>query len=230
MSLSAGAFIVKKPQEYSVNSATIWILDEKSKSGWSTPKNVTAPQVIVIALPEQTLLDKVVFDTGSVSGAERAAKDILVEVSDTNADEGFRKIVELSLKNKADNQQFPVSAPTPGRWVRLTVKNNYGSPEYTDSDSIKDESKPTLDQIASLVKAKPEWKMTIEGHTDARGSAEHNQGLSERRANAVKLYLQSAGIESTRLRAAGYGFSQPVGPNDNPLGRAQNRRVELIRQ
>jgi OOP family OmpA-OmpF porin len=72
--------------------------------------------------------------------------------------------------------------------------------------------------------------MTIEGHTDAQGSAEYNQGLSERRANAVKLYLQTAGIEATRLRSAGYGFSQPVGPNDNSLGRAQNRRVELIRQ
>jgi outer membrane protein OmpA-like peptidoglycan-associated protein len=72
--------------------------------------------------------------------------------------------------------------------------------------------------------------MTIEGHTDAQGGAEYNQGLSERRANAVKLYLQAAGIEATRLRAAGYGFTQPVGPNDDPLGRAQNRRVELIRQ
>jgi outer membrane protein OmpA-like peptidoglycan-associated protein len=46
----------------------------------------------------------------------------------------------------------------------------------------------------------------------------------------VKLYLQTAGVEATRLRAAGHGFSQPVGPNDNPLGRAQNRRVELIKQ
>src|SRR5262245_14110531 len=375
VSLSAGAIVVKKPQEYGSNWSAIWILDEKSKSGWATPKNVTGPQVIVIALPEQTRLDKLVFDTGGVDGSDgRGAKDVLVEVSDTNADDGFRKIAELSLKDKADNQQFRVSAPGPGRWVRLTIKNNHGSTEYTelmdfratgrqltktplpdvsgtyessygkfhirqqgtsvtgcyesgsglidggvegrvltftwreasrrygpammvfspdgkqmtgvwwdhndvnragglwdgtwksnevgscrhwkggvkeqltknleefgrarvyginfdtDSDRIKDESKPTLDQIASLLKAKPEWKMTIEGHTDAQGGAEYNQGLSERRANAVKLYLQTAGVEAARLRATGHGFSQPVGPNDNPLGRAQNRRVELIRQ
>jgi outer membrane protein OmpA-like peptidoglycan-associated protein len=66
--------------------------------------------------------------------------------------------------------------------------------------------------------------------TDARGGAEYNQGLSTQRANAVKLYLQTAGVEAARLQATGYGFSRPVAPNDDPLGRAQNRRVELIRQ
>jgi len=105
----------------------------------------------------------------------------------------------------------------------------YGINFDTDSDRIKDESKPTLNQIVSLLKAKLQWKMTIEGHTDARGSAEHNQTLSERRANAVKLYLQSAGIEPERLKAVGYGFSKPVATNDHPAGRAQNRRVELKR-
>src|SRR5262245_35909628 len=133
VSLSAGATVVKKPQEYGSNWSTIWILDEKAKSGWATPKNVTGPQVIVIALPEQTRLDKLVFDTGGVDGADgRGAKDILVEVSDKNVDDGFRRVAELSLKDKADNQQFRVSAPGPGRWVRLTVKNNHGSTEYTE--------------------------------------------------------------------------------------------------
>src|SRR5215510_1947354 len=133
VSISAGALVVKKPQEYGSNWSAIWILDEKPKSGWATPKNATGPQVIVIALPERTLLDKLVFDTGSVDGGDgRGAKDILVEVSDTNADDGYRKVAELSLQDKADNQQFRVSKPAPGRWVRLTVKNNHGSPEYTE--------------------------------------------------------------------------------------------------
>jgi Sad1 / UNC-like C-terminal len=132
VSLSAGAIIVKKPQKYSTYWSAVWILDERSRSGWATPKNMTSPQVIVIALPEQTLLNKLAFDVVGVDGAGRGAKDILVEVSDTNADDGFRKIAEVSLRDKADNQQFPVSAPAPGRWVRLTVKNNHGSPEYTE--------------------------------------------------------------------------------------------------
>src|SRR5262245_36841216 len=95
VSLSAGAVVVKKPQEYGSAWSAIWILDEKPKSGWATPKNVTGPQVLVIALPEQTLLDKLVFDTGGVDGIDgRGAKDILVEVSDANADEGFRRVAE----------------------------------------------------------------------------------------------------------------------------------------
>src|SRR5262249_4120335 len=133
VSLSAGASLVTKAQDDGSNRSAIWILDEKSKSGWATPKNVTGPQVIVIALPERTQLDKLVFDTGSVDGGDgRGAKDILVEVSDANADEGFRRVAEVTLQDKADNQQFRVSSPAPGRWVRLTVKNNHGSPEYTE--------------------------------------------------------------------------------------------------
>lgn len=109
MSLSAGAIVVKKPQEYGSTWSAIWILDEKPKSGWATPKNVTRPQVIVIALPEQSRLDKLVFDTGGVDGADgRGAKDILVEVSDTNADEGYRKIAELSLQDKSDRQPVEI--------------------------------------------------------------------------------------------------------------------------
>lgn len=106
----------------------------------------------------------------------------------------------------------------------------YGINFDTDSDRIKDESKSTLDQIISLLMSRQEWKMTIEGNTDSLGGVEHNQRLSERRANAVKLYLQSARVDASRLKSEGYGFSKPVASNDNPIGRAQNRRVELSRQ
>ena len=81
-----------------------------------------------------------------------------------------------------------------------------------------------------MLKAKPDWNITIEGHTDSTSSPEHNQQLSERRAASVKSYLQSAGIDPSRLKTAGYGATKPVTSNDTELGRAQNRRVELIRQ
>src|SRR5262249_56610732 len=77
----------------------------------------------------------------------------------------------------------------------------YGINFDTDSDRIKDESKPTLDQIASLLKLKSEWKMTIEGHTDARGGAEYNQGLSARRGNTLNTYLQTPGAAAAPLHA-----------------------------
>lgn len=105
----------------------------------------------------------------------------------------------------------------------------YGINFDSDSDHIRDESRSTLDQIVAMLKAKPDWKLKVEGHTDATSTPEHNQQLSERRANSVKAYLVAAGIDASRLTTAGYGATQPVASNDTALGRAQNRRVELVK-
>jgi Outer membrane protein and related peptidoglycan-associated (lipo)proteins len=111
-----------------------------------------------------------------------------------------------------------------GRAVLYGINFNF------NSDSIRAESKPTLDQIAEVLKANNDWKMTIEGHTDFVGGESFNKTLSERRAEAVKVYLTSAGIESSRLSSAGLGLSKPIATNDTEAGRAQNRRVELVKQ
>ena len=90
-----------------------------------------------------------------------------------------------------------------------------------------------LDEAAQILKDNPSVKVTIEGHTDSKGTDAYNQKLSERRANAVKNYLESNGVTASRLDAVGKGESDPVVPNtkpdgkDNPEGRAKNRRVEL---
>jgi outer membrane protein OmpA-like peptidoglycan-associated protein len=294
-------------------------------------------------------------------------------MSDTGPKAGFQTIAQVVLRDKTDNQTFPVQAEIPGRWLRLTVLSNHGSPDYTeimdfratgrqlthtpvanisgtydtdyskfhvrqegtsltgcyeynegiltggiegrvlnftwiegenkgpaimvispdgqellglwwhneakgppagvwngkkvsnevggcphwaggaaeqltrdltefgrarvyginfDTDSavIRDESKPTLDKIAAVLKANPGWKMTIEGHTDGTGTAAHNQTLSEQRARAVLAYLTAAGIAADRLQSVGFGATKPVAANDTGLGRAQNRRVELVRR
>jgi OmpA-OmpF porin, OOP family len=105
----------------------------------------------------------------------------------------------------------------------------YGINFDSDSDHIREESHPTLDRIVAMLKAKPDWKLKVEGHTDATSTPEHNQQLSERRANAVKTYLVGAGIDASRLSTVGYGATHPVASNDTGLGRAQNRRVELVK-
>jgi outer membrane protein OmpA-like peptidoglycan-associated protein len=97
------------------------------------------------------------------------------------------------------------------------------------SNRINDESKSTLDQIVVAMKANRDWRVAIEGHTDAQGTPDYNRALSERRAEAVKAYLQSAGIAPGRLSAVGFGASRPVAPND-ALGNVLNRRVEFHRQ
>ncbi|MGA8810817.1 MAG: OmpA family protein [Thermoanaerobaculia bacterium] len=375
ISFSSGALIVQKPQEYSEGWSAFWLLDDKATSGWATPENSIAPQTIVIALPERTQLDRLSFDTASIDGDGRGAKDITIEMSDTSATSGFQQIAAVSLQDKADNQSFPVSAQVPGRWLRVVVKNNHGSPQYielmeirgfgkqltqtpfadasgtydtnfgkfhlkqegtsvtgcyehgdgllnggiegrvmkfmwsegkdksgpalmvftpdgkqlfglwwyegqsdangsvwngtkisneigscphwsgtgaeaqmtkdleelgrtriyginfdTDSDTIKPESKPTLDKIVALMKAKPDWKLRVEGHTDSSGNDAHNNDLSQKRATSVKAYLVTAGIADARLTPAGLGSTQPAATNTTVSGRSQNRRVELAKE
>jgi hypothetical protein len=375
-SFSAGALLVQKPQEYDANWGSFWLLDERPDTGWATPQNTITPQTIVIALPERTQVEQLAFDTGGIDGDGRGAKDVSVEISDTNATSGFQKIAQVSLQDKADHQTFPVSAQVPGRWLRVIAQNNHGSAEYielmdiraygkqltrtpfpdasgtyesdygnfhlkqegtsvtgcyehkegllnggiegrvmkftwheapddkgpaimvfspegsemfglwwpeggttnrgsiwngkkisndvgscphwsgksgaeaqmtkeleelgrtrvyginfdVDSAVIRDESKPTLDKIVAVLKAKPDWKLKVEGHTDSSGGDAHNQELSQKRADAVKTYLVIAGINVARLTTAGLGATKPVAGNETEAGRAQNRRVELAKE
>jgi outer membrane protein OmpA-like peptidoglycan-associated protein len=106
----------------------------------------------------------------------------------------------------------------------------YGINFDLDSDVIRDESKPTLDKIVAVLKAKADWKLKIEGHTDSSGGDAHNQELSQKRADAVKTYLVTAGIDGARLTTAGLGATKPVAGNETEAGRAQNRRVELAKE
>jgi outer membrane protein OmpA-like peptidoglycan-associated protein len=68
----------------------------------------------------------------------------------------------------------------------------------------------------------------VEGHTDAIGSDEYNQKLSEQRAQSVRDYVTSQGVPGNMVTAVGFGKQNPVASNDTPVGRQQNRRVELV--
>ena len=85
-----------------------------------------------------------------------------------------------------------------------------------------------LDEAAATLKANPGVTVDVNGYTDAIGSVEYNQKLSERRAASVVRYLVKAGISEDRLVPKGFGKTDFVATNDTAEGRAQNRRVELI--
>ena len=96
-----------------------------------------------------------------------------------------------------------------------------------DSSALKAASQAQLDQVAGVLAKYPETNIVVKGHTDAKGSDEYNQRLSERRASAVMNYLEDQGVGGSRMTARGYGESMPVASNDTEDGRAENRRVEL---
>jgi outer membrane protein OmpA-like peptidoglycan-associated protein len=100
-----------------------------------------------------------------------------------------------------------------------------------DSAEIRPESKPTINEIAKLLKENPDLKLYIVGHTDNIGSLEYNMDLSKRRAEAVvRELVNNYGIDKGRLRAFGVGPLAPATTNDTEEGRAKNRRVELVKQ
>jgi len=125
--------------------------------------------------------------------------------------------------------------PGTGNQVEQQLKSEgrarlYGILFDTDSDHIKDDSKPALDSLLAAAHNQPAWSFSIEGHTDNVGGDAHNQTLSEKRAAAVKAYLIKAGVAEKRLTTKGFGASKPVASNDTSLGRSENRRVEILKQ
>jgi outer membrane protein OmpA-like peptidoglycan-associated protein len=94
------------------------------------------------------------------------------------------------------------------------------------SATIEAESNPRLDRVVEYMTHMPSVRIRISGHTDNVGDARRNQQLSEQRAEAVRSYLVSHGIDASRVEAVGYGDQHPVATNDTEEGRAQNRRIE----
>lgn len=111
-----------------------------------------------------------------------------------------------------------------GNVVRIMQQVHFA----TGSATILPESFPMLQEISNLLKANKGIKrMSIEGHTDNRGSAELNKRLSGDRAASVMTWLTQHGVENNRLESHGYGLEKPIETNDTDAGRAANRRVEF---
>jgi outer membrane protein OmpA-like peptidoglycan-associated protein len=129
---------------------------------------------------------------------------------------------------------YPVAKPENVLEKQLTQERRavtYGIYFDFNRDTLKSESEPVLKQIAQAMTDNPDWKLTVEGHTDNVGGDPYNLELSRRRAAAVKQALVSQyNITPDRLLTGGFGASRPVETNDTLEGRARNRRVELVRQ
>ena len=99
----------------------------------------------------------------------------------------------------------------------------------TDKATLKPEGQEAVKEIEKVLNSDKGLKLSIEGHTDDTGNADHNKKLSEDRANMVLKALTASGIEASRLKAVGYGAQKPLVPNDSEDNKAKNRRVELVK-
>src|SRR5689334_16093586 len=118
----------------------------------------------------------------------------------------------------------PAPAPPP-----VHKKISLAADTYFDFNKavLKPEGKQKVDEVVRELKANPAIRVLVEGHTDSIGSEAYNQKLSERRAMAVADYMESQGVEASRVTTKGWGKTKPVASNKTKEGRAQNRRVEI---
>ncbi len=133
-----------------------------------------------------------------------------------------------------DQQEAELRRALEGSGVSVTrvgdaiVLNMPGNITFdTDSSGIKGSFFGVLDSVGLVLKKFNKSDIRISGHTDSRGSQEHNQGLSERRADSVTNYMQRRGVDPRRVYSVGYGESRPIADNNSSYGRSQNRRVEI---
>jgi outer membrane protein OmpA-like peptidoglycan-associated protein len=131
---------------------------------------------------------------------------------------GMRQDVQLTAKELADALAATGS---------VTLNNILFD---TGKATIKPESESPLGTVVELLKGDPALKLEIQGHTDNVGGKDANLKLSRDRAESVKAYLVKAGVAAVRLTTAGFGDSQPVADNGSEVGRAQNRRVVLVKK
>jgi outer membrane protein OmpA-like peptidoglycan-associated protein len=118
----------------------------------------------------------------------------------------------------------PVVAPVaPAKRITLDSDANFD----TDKATLKNDARDKLDVLIEAAHGTRFRTVTIGGYTDSTGTVEHNQQLSERRAQAVAQYLREHGLRAQKFDVRGFGESSPIASNTTPAGRAKNRRVDI---
>ncbi|GAB3778978.1 OmpA family protein [Spirosoma horti] len=159
---------------------------------------------------------KIVLPYGQKYSMRAIAKDFIAEGDniDLTQAKGFQEITGKQLN------MIPLVS---GSVVRL---NNIFFD--TGKSELRPESGPELDRLVTTLNESPKMVIEVRGHTDNTGSNEINAKLSQDRADSVREYFISKGIEPDRIASKGFGESKPIAPNDTDDGRQKNRRVEFV--
>lgn len=218
-------------------------LDEKNKISFQIGANGTGvykdeKNDMTVTINEKnatyTSGDITIENNGDGSGTYNdKAKNLLIETDGKGkAKITFNgKITEVDAKPLEKPEKFPklkMVPPVPSIEANsLLITLDSGILFDVDKYDLRPEAEEVLKNLAIVLKEADIKTFEIDGHTDSDASDEHNQVLSEKRANAVKNFLTSQGI-TAEITIKGYGESRPIASNDTPEGKQKNRRVEII--
>ena len=171
---------------------------------------------------------------GCASTAQRPQREERVTKRDRTAKgAGIGAVIGGSVGAYMDAQQEKL-ARIPGTEVERvdedTLLVHFENDVLFDVDSsrIDSDGRQTLEDLSGVLEDYDKTAVVVQGHTDSTGSEEHNLELSERRAESVRRYLASLGVDPGRLATMGFGEDSPVASNDTESGRRQNRRVDIL--
>jgi outer membrane protein OmpA-like peptidoglycan-associated protein len=156
------------------------------------------------------------------------AASITFDLTFVSGSAGTAAQAEVRKREDEKTRTAAQTISTEGCETRFTVITESNAIYFrTGSAELDQTSEPLLDTGADIAKRCPSVTFDVEGHTDDVGGHRYNQGLSQRRAQAVVHDLTAKGVSAARVHASGYGETRPVAPNTSEEGRAKNRRIEF---
>ncbi|TGN41089.1 OmpA family protein [Marinobacter confluentis] len=154
-----------------------------------------------------------------INSAEERRRELELQMRANEAEQARREAEELR------RQMEKMQAEQTDRGMVLTLGDVLFDLNRAE---LKPSGEQTVARLAEFMAEYENRRVRVEGYTDSTGEASYNQGLSERRADAVRDELVSMGISSSRVETMGYGEEYPKATNDTAAGRQQNRRVEIV--
>lgn len=229
--ISAPPFYNKNPTGTPLFNDHFGILFDKKLYFTDTKIIEKKPQVV--AQPGQRLEPKIWKKINTSFVASEAHTHIYIGqfLNPTNPDniiQGYFFIDDIFVeKLEKEAEQFEPSKTykIKGKVASIVMDNIYFE---TDKYDLLPESFQELNKLVNIMQRNATMTINIKGHTDDEGNVEHNQKLSENRANSVYNYLVQQGIKENRLSHEGHGLSQPIAENNTSEGRQKNRRVEFV--
>lgn len=225
------AYIAQRKAELAIAIAAM-ASDKASKEAANTDFQTKQTELLKQGKQDLSASEKRTAETLAVMAADKAAReksDAELQKKQAELDKQGKQDLNASEKRTADAMAALAKLAAVKEEARGLVVTLSGSVLFRSGDSkLLSSAKAKLDQVAEALLAVRARNLIVEGHTDSQGSESYNQGLSQRRAEAVRDYLVKRGYPADHIQASGKGKGSAIADNASPEGRANNRRVEIV--